>query len=515
MDKRNLLRTAAGIFLVLSVSKVIGFFREMLIAYRFGSGAETDAFFIASGIHSTIYTAFAAGLAVAIIPVLSSVRSEGGRAEENRYISSLLNLFGMVSIAMMVLGYLFSEQLVKLFAIGFSGEQLRLAVFLMRIGLPMVFFHAASAIILAYNHSLGKFIIPSMESILFNVPIILYLVFFHSDLGIKGLMMGFVAGYVLRVIMAWLPLKSIWRYSPVLWSEKARYRKTLSIMFPIMIGSMVRQINHVIDRTLASRLVSGSISALSYAGRTKEVVISLFLVSVVTVVYPKISDYIAGGEKEKLQKTMTYSMNLILLMVLPTMTGLGILSYPVIKVLFFRGAFTETNVLMTSSASIFYAIGLIGAGVSLFVDKVYFALNDSKTPMKVGMMAVGVNIILNLALVGPMKHNGLALATSVAATFAATVKFVGLRKKNIDMEYRKMFRTFLQASFASIVMGAVVYILAYVVIEIPSGEALWQFAKLMSVCGAGALVYAGMLYMLRVEEFCEIIKKAFNKRIKE
>ena len=166
---------------------------------------------------------------------------------------------------------------------------------------------------------------------------------------------------------------------------------------------------------------------------------------------------------------------------------------------------------MTASALFFYSLGLIGSGVSLLVDKVYFSLQDSKTPMKIGMIAVAINIALNLMLVGPMKHNGLALATSISGTFAATVKFLCLRKKNIAVEYRKMFETFLKAAVSSLVMGIFVYILAFSLIDIPLGEATWQFVKLLAVCASGALVYGVMLYMLRVEEVREITGKISSK----
>lgn len=510
MNKRKLLQTAGGIFIILLVSRVIGFFREMLIAYRFGSGMETDAFFVASGVQGTILALFASGLTVAMIPIIAEIRLEGRTIDENRYVSSILNSFGLISIVMILLGYIFAEQIVRVFAIGFEGEQLRLAVLLTRISLPTVFFFMASSVLISYNHSVGKFIIPSMESIVFNVPILIYLLFYYKSYGIVGLMASIVLGSLLRVVVAYIPLARIWKYSFALSTEKESIKKTFVIMGPILIASLVGQVNHIVDKTLASRLTAGSISALAYAQRAKGVVVSLFLASVVTVIYPKLSEYISENKHDKLQKTMTYSMDLILLMVVPALTGLVVLSYPIIKVLFYRGAFTENNVAMTSSALFFYSLGLLGAGVSLLVDKVYFALHDSKTPMKIGMVAVALNIALNLILVGPMKHNGLALATSITGTFAATVKFVGLKRKNIAVEYRKMFSTFIKASISSAVMGFAVYMLGLKFVDIPSGEATWQFVKLACVCVTGAFVYGVMTYVLKVDEVREIIHKVLN-----
>ena len=514
MDKKNLLTTVAGIVIVLSISRVIGFFREMLIAYRFGSGMETDAFFVANGVQGMVFSLFASGLTVAMIPIIAEIRKEGTQIDENRYVSGILNCFAIISLIMILLGYIFAEPIVRVFAIGFEGEQLALAVLLTRISLPMVLLAMVSSVLVSYNHSVGKFLISSMESIFLNIPIIIYLIFFHTSFGIAGLMATIVLGSALRIIAAYWPLYGTWKYSPTFARGEGNLRKTYAIMGPILIASIAGQVNHIVDKTLASRLAVGSISALAYAQRAKGVIVSLFLATVVTIVYPKLSEYITEMKWKKLQSTMTYCMDLILLMVVPSLVGLTVLSYPIIKVLLFRGAFTENNVIMTASALFFYSWGLIGSGVSLLVDKVYFSLQDSKTPMKIGMMAVAVNIAFNLLLVGPMKHNGLALATSIAGTFAATAKFLGLRKKNIAVEYRKMFSTFLKASLASAIMGIAVYYLAFELVDIYSGLVLERFGKLLGICMSGVAVYGLMVYVLRVEEVIEVAGKIMNSWFK-
>jgi len=510
MDKRHIIKTTSGLFLVLAFSRLMGFFREMLIAYRFGSGVETDAFFVAIGIQSVIYSLFASGLSVAIVPVVSDIRQKKDLSDADSYVSGLLNLFFILSLAMIAFGFAFTKEIVKVFALGFEGEQLKIAVSITRIGLSVITFQAISAILMAYNHCLGKFVLPSLESIFFNLPILAYLAVFYGNWGIQGLMVSFVVGYILRVLVAYGSLSGHWRYSSVMTGQGDNFRKTFKIMGPILIGSMAGQINHIVDKTLASRLVAGSISALTYAGRTKQIVSSLFLASLVTVVYPKISDYLAWDEKKKLQATMTYSINLILLIVIPALTGLIILNRSIIQTLFFRGAFTERNVFMTSSALVFYSIGLAGSGMSLLVNKVYFAMNDSFTPMKMGFLTVALNIILNLLLVGPMGHNGLALATSIAGTFSATLLFWGLRKKKISVEYRRISKVFLKATFSSIIMGVVVFLLSNNFVEIAKGEASWQFVKLIAVCGIGAIVYGLLLYIFKVEEVREIVDKSMT-----
>src|SRR6056297_2173045 len=254
MDKKKLLKTAGGMFIILSISRIIGFFREMLIAYRFGSGMETDAFFIASGVQGMIFALFASGLTVAMIPVIAEIRRDGNEIDESKYVSGILNAFGIVSVGMMILGYVFAEPIVRVFAIGFEGDQLDLAVLLTRISMPMVFLFMVSSVLVAYNHSVGKFLISSMESILFNIPVLIYLLFFFKEYGIVGLMASIVLGSSLRIVVAYLPLARIWKYSFTLRREKGNLKRTLTIMGPILVASLVGQVNHIVDKTLASRL---------------------------------------------------------------------------------------------------------------------------------------------------------------------------------------------------------------------------------------------------------------------
>ena len=323
--------------------------------------------------------------------------------------------------------------------------------------------------------------------------------------------MSFVIGNVIRLLPSYIPLMHRWKYSFSFAKEKELIIRTATLMLPMMIGSVAGEINRIIDKTLASQLTAGSISALAYSGKLRQVVISLFVVSILTVVYPKISEHLIKNEKEKLQKTMTYSMNLIQLISIPVVVGLIVLGQDFVTVFFKRGAFTQENVIMTSTALTFYSIGILGRSVGMFTDKVYFSLNDTKTPMKAGFFSIALNIVLNLALVGPMKHNGLALATSIAAIAAGTYKFLYLRKKNIAVEYRRLFKTFLKVSISSLVMGGVVFIMSRVFVDVETGVTIVRFGKLVFMIVTGVGVYAVGLLVLQVEAFKEIITKIIVK----
>ncbi len=510
MNKSRMMQAALGIVIITSLSKIIGFFREVLIASRFGSTMMTDAFFVADSVTSFIFRFAGAGLGFAIIPIIARIRNEKSIVEERRYISQMNFLFTFIAIILMTLGYFFAKPIVKVFAIGFKGEQLLLAVKLVRIGLPMILFNMMFTIFETYNHSLNKFFIPASSGVILNVPIIVYLLTFYDEFGIEGLVVSFVIGYVLRTIYMFVPTGINTKLFSRFTLSDEFLKNTLSIMIPVVLTSMIAYVNLVVDKTLASRLTAGSISALSYAAKTKGIVTGIFVTSIVTVIYPQLADAISKENRDKTKKMFTYGINIILLIVIPCAIGLSILSYPIVKIIFMHGAFDETAVAMTSSALRYYSFGIIGVAVGLMVNKIYYSLHDSKTTMKIGIITVTTNIVLNLILVGPMKHNGLALATSIAASLGTIIKLKMLKYKPIDTSLRENLSVLLKATFAASIMGILVYYMANSVVDLYSGSSLINFAKLILIILSGVMVYGAIIYSLKIEEIRDIVERIIN-----
>lgn len=510
MNKSRMMQAALGIFVISSLSKIVGFFREVLIASRFGSTGVTDAFFVADSVTSFIFRFAGAGLGFAIIPIIARIRNEKTIIEERRYISQMNFLFTFIAIILMTFGFVFTKPIVKIFAIGFEGEQLLLTVKLVRIGLPLILFNMMFTIFGTYNQSLNKFFIPASSGFILNIPIIIYLLVFYKDFGIEGLVVSFVIGYILRTIYIFVPTGINTKLFARFTLSDEYLKNTLSIMIPVVLTSMISYINLVVDKTLASRLITGSISALSYAAKTKTMVNGLFVGSIVTVIYPQLADAISKENRDKTKKMFTYGMNIILLIVIPCAIGISVLSYPVVKIIFMRGAFDERAVAMTSSALRYYSFGIIGVAVGLMVNKIYYSLHDSKTTMKIGMITVTTNIVLNLILIGPMKHNGLALATSIAASVGTIIKLKMLKYKPIDTSLKENLSVLFKAVFAASIMGIFVYFLANSVIDLYSGSSFVNFAKLILVVLSGATVYGAIIYLFKIEEIRDIIERIIN-----
>ncbi len=270
-------------------------------------------------------------------------------------------------------------------------------------------------------------------------------------------------------------------------------------------GSAVRQINAVIDKTLASELVDGSISALTYSNRISDMVITVFVMAITTVVFPMLSDAFSQGDKDQVKGILNEGVNIILLITVPATIGMMILSKPIVYVFFERGAFDATATAMTSSALFFYSIGLIGSAMRMMLNKVFYSFQDTKTPMINGAIAVVLNVVLNLLFIRFMAHDGLALATSISAIFTAFLLFVDLRKKMGPIGMTKMLITFIKVALATLIMGIVVYIIYFKLGPLVATNKFMELIMLLISIGFGALVYFIMCIILKVEEVWKII----------
>ncbi|WP_175548588.1 murein biosynthesis integral membrane protein MurJ [Dethiosulfatibacter aminovorans] len=515
MKKTTMIKATIGIMAITSLSKLTGFFREVMIAYRFGSDFGTDAYFITNTIYAVIFGFAGAGLGAAIIPVLSRIRDEG-RTTEGEYIGNITRFFALASLVLIALSYVLARPLVKVFAVGFTGAQLDTAVSYLRIGLPVIFCNFMYSIYEAFSHSKNRFYMVASGGIVMNAVVVLYLVFFHEQFGIPGLIFSNILAYGLRAIYIYIPLHGFRGRLFETVKRDEYLRATYNIMVPIMVSSIISYINLAIDRTLASTLVEGSISSLKYASQVRTSVNGLLITSMVTVIYPSFSEWIVKGDRDKLKKMFTYAVSMITILVIPITVGLMTLNREIIDVVYSRGAFNAEDARMTSSALFYYSIGMAGTGMGMFINKVYYAYHDSKTTMKTGMAAVALNIVLNLVLVRYMAHNGLALATSIVALFNTSLKFWLLRKKNLEIEYKRILSIILKSLASSAAMAATVRFIAAHAVDIRSGESMVRLLKLLATAGAGALVYFLLIYFLYLKD-TNLMKNAqekIRKRIK-
>lgn len=502
-------KTAILLMFLTIISKIIGFLREISLSYFYGATNVSDAYIISITIPTVIFALIGAGISTGFIPMFSSIERDYGEKEAKRYMNNLVNIIILLCTFIVVFVLFFTEPVVKLFASGFQGETLALAIRFTKISIIGIYFTGIIAVFSGFLQLKENFAIPALIGIPMNI-IIIFSLFLSSKTDIIVLSIGTVLATLSQLVFLIPSIrKKRYRYKFILDFKNKHIINMARIAIPVIIGVSVNQINVLVDRSLASGISVGGISALTYANRLNGFVQGLFVVSISTVMYPMISKMAAKKDMDGLESSIIEAINSISILVIPATVGAMVFSKPIVKLLFGRGAFDPIALAMTSNALFFYAVGMIGFGLREVLSRGFYALKDSKTPMINGVIAVSTNIVLNIILSRFLGIGGLALATSISAILGSTLLIISLRKKLNHFSFRKIFKSWIKIFLASLIMGVVAYFSYNFLLKIFS-----ESLALLASIGVAGVVYLGILPFLRLEEvenMIDIVKKKLGK----
>ncbi len=420
-ENARVARAAGVVGLATMLSRVFGFVRDVVIAAFFGAGIATDAFFVAFRIPNMLRRLLAEGsLTVSFVPVFTEYLKKKSREEAFELADVAFTALSIILVIVSLLGVLFAPLIVAVMAPGFSRvpEQYDLAVFLTRLMFPYIFFISLVALCMGILNSLRHFAAPALSPVMLNITMILGALLLRDCFSepITGLAVGVMAGGVLQLVMQWpflvkmgvrLKLNFAFRHPGV--------RRIGALMLPAIFGAAIYQINVFIGTVLASLLPKGSVSYLYYADRMVELPLGVFAIAIGTATLPSFSEQVAQGRFDDLKKTISFSLRLMLFITIPSMVALIALRVPIISVLFERGAFTTESTMQTAWALLWYSTGLWAFSVIRVIVSAFYSLQDTKSPMKAAIVALVVNVAFSVALMFPMKHGGIALATAIAS----------------------------------------------------------------------------------------------------
>lgn len=502
-------KTAIFLMQIAIVSKILGFGREIILSYFYGTSYVSDAYIVSLTIPTVIFSFLMSGISTGYIPMFSEIDKEYGEVRGQYYTNNILNLLMVLCTGLVILSLMFTPQIVKLFASGFKGETFLIAVKFTRISLFGVYFTGIISILTGFLQIKGRYIVAALLGLPLNIIIVLS-VFLSSNIDVSLLPIGNIIGLVFQLILL-MPFvrKEGYRYKFVFNLKDDSIKKMGRLVLPVIIGASVNQINLLIDRTLASIITIGGISALNYANKLNAFVQGIFVASISTVMYPNISKMVAENDSGGLKKSLSESINLINILVIPTTIGVLIFSEPIIRMIFGRGAFDYSGINMTSNALFFYSIGMVGYGLREVLAKSFYALHDTKTPMINGTIGVIINIVLNIVLSKYMGIGGLALATSVSAIFTTISLFISLRKKIGHFGIKQISITFIKSLFASLFMG----ILAKLCFDYLSTILSYNFSLIISIV-IGAVSYFVIIYFMKIEDINVIVEGIKKKIVK-
>lgn len=404
-----------------SVSRVLGLVRDVVIAHTFGAGAEADAFFVAFRVPNFLRRLFAEGaFAQAFVPVLSEYRTGRGDAATRELIAATSGALGCVLVVVTALCVLGAGGLVWVFAPGFANDPSRgpLTESMLRITFPYLLFISLTSLAAGVLNTFGRFAIPAITPVLLNVALISSALWLAPALDepVQALAWGVFAGGVAQLALQAPFLKRIgmlvW---PTLRRQHQGVRRVARLMLPALFGVSVSQINLLVDTVIASFLVSGSVSWLYYSDRLVEFPLGVFGVALATVILPDLSKKHVEGNPVGFSAALDWALRLVVLIGLPATLGIALLARPMLTTVFQYGAFDTHGIAMATESLVAYSCGLLGFIAVKVLAPGFFARQNTTTPVRIGAIAMVANIALNLALVGPLAHAGLALATSLSA----------------------------------------------------------------------------------------------------
>ncbi len=463
MSKRSLIRSTGLIGAATAISRVLGFVRDIVIAGFFGTGLYAQAFVVAFRIPNLLRDLIGEGATnAAFVPVLTEELTKKGRRDFFKLAQVIFNLLFWVLIILTVIGILASPLIIRLIAPGFSvdREKFDVTVNLTRILFPFLLLVGLWAYAMGVLNSLGKFAAPAFGPCVLNLFIIICASWFGEN--IFGLTTGVLLGGFVQLAIQVPSLYSAgWRFKLTGEFDHPKARKAGVLLVPRALGACVYQFNVFVGTILASLsgiVGEGAVAALYYANRLWQLPLGIFGIALAQAALPAMSRHFALNDSNKLKEMLSFSLRILFAVLVPSSVGLMILSVPITKVLFERGAFSSYSTLITSSALFYYSIGLTACGGIRVLVNAFYSMHDTMTPVKAALGAAALNLALNIALMWPLKIGGLALATSISAAFNFIILYCILEKRLGDIGTKAMIDSLLRVLSASLVMAAVLKI---------------------------------------------------------
>ncbi len=500
----NLLKTLATVSSMTFVSRVLGFARDTIIARVFGAGLYTDAFFVAFRIPNLLRRLFAEGaFSQAFVPVLAEYKNRRGEAQTRVLVDHVAGLLFAALIAVTAIGILAAPIVVWVSAPGFhaNADKFDVTVSMLRITFPYILFISLTAFAGGVLNTYSRFSVPAFTPTLLNVSFIAFALLAapYFDPPIMALAWAVLVGGVLQLAfqvpflhrLQLLPRFSLGKRDEGVW-------RILRLMGPAVFGVSIGQISLLINTIFASFLVNGSVSWLYYADRLMEFPAGLLGAALGTILLPSLSKTHANEDREEFSRLLDWGLRLTLLLAVPSALALAILAVPLVSSLFQYGKFDATDVVMTQQALVAYSGGLIGMILVKVLAPGFYARQNIRTPVKIGIFTLVLTQLMNLIFIFPLRHAGLALSIGLAACVNAALLYYNLRKIDAYRPQPGWARFLVQ-------LGAALILLA-VTLWIASGDAAWWVAargadraiKLAWVVALGTAVYFAGLWVAGV-----------------
>ena len=514
-------KTAIVLMFIILISKVTGFLRDVVLAQSFGASHVTDAYLTALNIPVVLFDGISAALGTTFIPMFFKIKESKGQEEVNKFTSNILNIITILNLVITI-GIIFTPYIVKIFAMGFKGEVFNLAVAYSRILIFAMIFIAVNGLISSYLLASGDSYISGLVTIPFNILVIVAILIgtvTNSYVMVAGTLIAYIGQLLFQLPRL---MKTGYKHSFKVNLKDENIKSILYLVVPVFFGSYINQINAVVNRTLASTLESGSITALNYANKLNMFIVGTIAIALSTIMYPILSKLVSENKIKEFKQNLSKTINMIIMLMVPMTIMLMIFSTSIVKVLFEDGSFNSRDTYLTSSALFYYSVGTCAYGLKDILSKSFYSLQDTKIPVRNAMISVIINILLSITLVKVIGIGGLALASSISAIITTILLAISLRRKVGKIGFSKILSVFIKVSIASVVMGIAISTL-YDKIFLHGINILGENRKLIAVTALisgiiGLVIYFILILLFDIKEAREllyIVKSKINNRNKK
>lgn len=516
MPNNKMVKKSFIVLLLIISGKLLAIVRDSLIAAKFGATYVTDIYNFALGLVYLLIT-ISYGLTTTVIPINSEKIQNKDINKRNKFVSNVLNItlvfFTLITILMIV----FCKYIILIFGHGFNKSPMifTTAINITRIMLLSLIFVGLQSLMAGVLESHKQFYEPSAGAMVSNLVYIIYLIFFEKKYGIYGFGVAVVIGFFMQYIINVPRFRMLgYKYKFNVDFKDNDVRKMFKLMIPIVISTSVVQLSNFVNTAFATNLYTGAATVFNFSNRINTLAYEVFAIGISTIIFPYLSEFAVNNDKGEFKKTLSRGLCMVLIFMIPAAVAIAVLRVPLITVLYKRGAFTNHDVTLTANALLMFTPAMIAYGARDVLNKAFYAVKDTRTPMINSFYGVLINVVLNFILIKFMSVSGLTLATSISAIFTTIIMFYDLSKKLQRIPYKYIIKQIIKLSFSSIIMGIIIFILNKYSIVIFGNSIKGCVYSIFISFIVGCLVYLIMLYILKVEEMFTLLSVMKKKLIK-
>lgn len=512
VNKKNTSVTAVFIVFATLSAKLCGMLRDVFVAGLYGTATnEAIAFSTATRI-PLLFFDIALGSAVtsAFIPIFNEYLEKDSRKKAIEFSNCFINLVLAITVLLSLLGMVFSKQLVHLIAGGYNDPQkIYLTSQLVKILFPTIIFTGLAYCFVGVLQSFGEFYVPAIISLVSNGLLLLYLIFVGDRFGVHGVAIAMLVAWLSQVLVQ-IPslVKYKYTYRLNLNFKNDGIKRVCILALPIIVSTWVQPINTMVNIRLASSMAGGSaVTALDFANKLYIILVGVFTFAITNLIFPSLSRAVAKGDKSEFSVLMKNALKYVMFIITPIMAGFLLISTPIIRLFYERGAFGAESTYLTATALFFYSIGMLGYGVQEICNKGFYAMHNGKTPMIVSMLGIVLNIILSLVFVKGFGsgHWALAFSASIASNLIGVSMLFILNKKAGNILDKDIAVYFIKILISVVLMSIAVWFVNIKIADVTSKV----LAVAIPAC-VGAVVYFISCIVLKLPGITEIISMLRN-----